>query len=277
MQPTARKIPYLLNGAFHQLASLAWGDPGAPPVLCVHGLTRNAYDFEVLAAALAAEFHVISVDLPGRGASDWLPDAALYQPLSYVQALSHVLAAIGRPVAWVGTSLGGICGMLTAAAAGAPITRMVLNDVGSFIPKAALAAIRGYIADAPRFAGVDAAAAYLRERHAGFGALSDAAWHRMAETSTRALPDGGLALHFDPAIAVPMLAGEVADMDLSPYWQRVTCPTLVLRGAESGLLLPETLSQMSAKADTHVVPGAAHAPALQDTPTIAVIRQFLRA
>jgi len=273
--PTTHKIPYLLNGAFYNLAYLSWGDPASPPVLCVHGLTRNARDFDALAAALSDRFHVISVDLPGRGASDWLPDPALYQPLSYIQALSHLLAAIGRPVAWVGTSLGGICGMLTAAAPRAPITRMVLNDVGPFIPKAALAVIRAYIADAPRFANLDEAASYLSQRHAAFGKLTPAQWHHMAETSTRALPEGGLALHFDPAIAVPMLAGEPADMDLRVFWNAITCPMLVLRGESSGLLLPETLIEMSAKAATHVVADAGHAPALLDAPTIAVVREFL--
>ena len=93
------------------MAYVTWGDPAAPPVLCVHGLTRTGRDFDVLARALADRFHVICPDLPGRGASDWLPDPALYQPASYVAALAHLLAVIGRPVAWIGTSLGGICGM----------------------------------------------------------------------------------------------------------------------------------------------------------------------
>ncbi len=112
-------VHYLLAGAFHRMAWVEFGDPAAPPVLCVHGLTRTGRDFDVLAEALSDRFRVICPDLPGRGASDWLPDPALYQPLSYVQALAHLLAVIGRPVMWVGTSLGGICGHAGGGGAGA--------------------------------------------------------------------------------------------------------------------------------------------------------------
>ncbi|HSU05110.1 MAG TPA: alpha/beta fold hydrolase [Acetobacteraceae bacterium] len=107
MQPRTLSVRYLLAGTFHSLGCVAWGDPAAPVVLCVHGLTRNGRDFDTLAQALSERFHVICPDLPGRGQSDWLPDAALYQPASYVVALSHLMAVIGRPLAWVGTSLGG--------------------------------------------------------------------------------------------------------------------------------------------------------------------------
>src|SRR5487761_1798239 len=116
------------------MAFVEFGNPAAPPVVCVHGLTRNGRDFDPLAEALAARFRVICPDLPGRGASEFLPDPALYQPASYVVALAHLLAQIGGMVMWVGTSLGGLCGMMVAAASGQPITRMVLNDVGPHIP-----------------------------------------------------------------------------------------------------------------------------------------------
>ncbi len=107
---------YLLAGAFYRMAFCEWGRQDAPVVLCVHGLTRTGRDFDALAEALADEFRVICPDLPGRGASEWLPEPRLYEPLGYVQALAHLLAAIGRRVMWVGTSLGGICGMMVAAA-----------------------------------------------------------------------------------------------------------------------------------------------------------------
>ena len=122
---------------------------------------------------------------------------------------------------------------------------------------------------------VAAAEAYLRRVHAPFGALTDGQWRQLTETSVRALPDGGLALHFDPALTEPILAGTPQDMDLWPLWARIQIPMLVLRGAESDLLLPETLQQMAEKAVTHVVPHCGHAPALMDAPTIAVVRGFL--
>jgi len=270
-------IPYLLNGAFYRLASTVWGDPGAPPVLCVHGLTRTGRDFDALAEVLAARHYVVCPDLPGRGRSDWLTPGTLYQPPNYVVALAHLLAAIGRPVAWVGTSLGGICGMLTAAAAGAPVTRLVLNDIGPFLPAAALARIAGYVGATSTFRDLDEAEAYLRLVHAPFGNLNDTQWRHLAATGTRALPDGRVALQYDPAIAEPMRGAPAQDMDIWPIWDRIEIPILVLRGETSDLLLPETLDRMAHKARTHTVPGCGHAPALMDTPTIAVIENFLSA
>jgi pimeloyl-ACP methyl ester carboxylesterase len=275
MQPREHTLPYLLGGAFHRLAFLAWGDPLAQPVLCVHGLSRNAHDFDVLAAALAGDFYVLCPDLPGRGDSSWLPDPALYTPLTYVQALSHLLAFIDRPVHWVGTSLGGICGMLAAAAPGTPVRRMVLNDIGPFVPKAAYGRIRDYVGTMPEFDDLAAAEGYFRRVHGSFGQLTDAQWRHMAAHSVRALPDGRLALHYDPAMTVPLREGPLADTDMWHFWDRIDTPMLVLRGADSDLLLPETLARMAEKAATHVVADAGHAPAMMDAPTIAVVRGFL--
>jgi pimeloyl-ACP methyl ester carboxylesterase len=275
MPPREHAIPYLLGGAFHRLAFTTWGDPHAEPVLCVHGLTRNGRDFDVMADALSDEFYLICPDLPGRGKSDWLPDPAAYQPPVYVQALAHLLAFIDRPVHWVGTSLGGICGMIAAAMPGNPVRSLVLNDIGPFIPKAALARIRDYVGGAPAFDNLDKAERYLRVVHGAFGALTDAQWRHMAETSTRALPDGKVALHYDPAIAAPMRAGEPQDADMWALWEAVQAPALVLRGEESDLLLPETVARMGGKAAVHTVPGCGHAPALMDDATIGVVRDFL--
>jgi pimeloyl-ACP methyl ester carboxylesterase len=275
MQPRERDILYFLAGAYYRMAFTSWGDPHAPPVVCVHGLSRNARDFDVLATALAEKFHVICPDLPGRGRSAWLPDPALYQPMSYVQALSHLLASIDRPVHWVGTSLGGICGMVVAAAAGNPIHRMVLNDIGPFVPKEALERIVSYVGTMPEFADMDEAEAYFRRVHASFGNLTDTQWRHMAQHSVRPLPGGKLALHYDPALTKPLLETPPQDTQMWHFWDRITCPMLVLRGENSDLLLPETLEQMSAKAATHIVADAGHAPAMMDAETIAVVRGFL--
>lgn len=275
MRPTEHRVTYWLAGAFYHLAYVAWGDPAAEKVLCVHGLTRTGRDFDALAAALADRFYVVCPDLPGRGKSGWLASADLYQPPNYVAALAHLLSLLGAEVHWIGTSLGGICGMLAAAAPLAPVRSLVLNDIGARVPAAALARIRDYIGDMPHFIDIAQAEDYLRRVHAPFGPLTDAQWRHLAETSVRKRPDGGLALHFDPAMIGPVTAGEPADLDLSPFWNRITLPTLVLRGESSDLLLPHTLAMMSAKSCTHTVPDCGHAPALMDAPTIAVIRNFL--
>jgi pimeloyl-ACP methyl ester carboxylesterase len=280
--PRTGTIRYLLGDAFHRMAFVEWGDQHAPPVVCVHGLTRNGRDFDALGAALADRFRVICPDLPGRGASDWLPDPMLYQAQHYNVALSHLLAAIGQDIAWIGTSLGGICGMLLAAPPGTPITRLVLNDVGPFIPAAALTRIRDYMVASSasplmaRFADLDAIERHLRLIHAPFGPLSDAQWAFLARISARQLPDGKLAMHYDPAIAAPLRDHTPIDVDLWTFWDRIRMPVLAIRGAESDLLLPDTLARMrQSGAETVEIPATGHAPALLDPAQIALVRRFL--
>ncbi|MDE8346833.1 MAG: alpha/beta hydrolase [Acidocella sp.] len=279
----AHAVTYLLGTKFYKMAYVEFGNPAAPPVICVHGLTRNGRDFDVLAAALAERFHVICPDLPGRGKSDWLGDAGLYQPASYVVALAHLLAVIGRPVSWVGTSLGGICGMMLAAAGNTPISRMVLNDIGPHIPAAALKRIRDYMVAAPeRFASMPALEAHLREIHAPFGALSDAQWGQLARFSGRSVLDqtgaGAFAMHYDPKIVEPLRVTVPLDVDMWPLWEMIKMPILAIRGAQSDLLLDETFVRMREEgAAGYVVHDAGHAPALMDDGSVAAIMAFLDA
>jgi pimeloyl-ACP methyl ester carboxylesterase len=282
MQPRSASIPYPLSGKFYRLAFEEWGDRDAPAVLCVHGLTRNARDFDSLAAALASTHRIICPDLPGRGHSDWLDDPLLYQAQHYVTALTHLLAWIGRDVAWIGTSLGGICGMLVAATDNAPVTSLVLNDIGPFIPAEALARIRDYMlasAASPmmtRFPDLDSIERHLRLVHAPFGPLTDAQWATLARNSARSLPDGRFTLHYDPRIAEPMRNTPPADIDMWTLWDRIRIPRMVIRGETSDLLLPETLARMEATGATAFqVPLTGHAPALLDPPQIDAIRAFL--
>ena len=278
----AGSIPYLLAGKFRRLAFEEWGDANAPPVVCVHGLTRNGRDFDALAAALSGQYRVICPDLPGRGHSDWLDDPMLYQAQHYVTALAHLLAWIGRDVAWVGTSLGGVCGMVIAATDGAPINRLVLNDVGPFIPATALARIRDYMVasgDSPmmaRFPDIESIERHLRLIHAPFGPLSDEQWADLARSSARALPDGRFTMHYDPRIAEPLRGHEPADVDMWPFWDRIQVPRMVIRGATSDILLPNILARMEASgAEAFEVPVTGHAPALVDPLQIEAIRTFL--
>jgi pimeloyl-ACP methyl ester carboxylesterase len=275
-QPRFRELPYLIAGGFQKLAWTEWGAPDAEPLICVHGLTRNGRDFDALAIALADRFHVICPDLPGRGRSDWLTNSALYQPIQYVHVLAHLLAAVGRPVNFLGTSLGGICGMAIASMPKAPIMRLVLNDIGALIPEAALRRIATYLGNEPEFESVAALEAHLRYIHAPFGALTDAQWAHLAATSARALPDGRVAIHYDQAIADPVRATEPKDVDMWGLWEQIDVPTMLIRGRHSDLLLEETFDRMAPKcAATLVVADAGHAPALMDGPSIAAVRLFL--
>ncbi|MDH3596146.1 MAG: alpha/beta hydrolase [Rhodospirillales bacterium] len=272
----------LSKGGFHRLAYTEWGRPQAGhAALCVHGLTRNGRDFDVLAGALAEQgLKVACPDVVGRGRSDRLSDPAGYGYPQYLADMNALIARLDVPwLDWIGTSMGGLIGMMMAAQPNTPLRRLVVNDVGPFIPVAALRRIGDYVGRDPRFAGLDAAEAYFREVHAPFGALTDPQWRRLTEHSV--VPDGaGYRLAYDPAIAAPFQDEELKDVDLWPVWEAIEIPVLVLRGADSDLLLSETAAEMAARApraEVVEIPGCGHAPALMDERQIALVRDWLLA
>jgi pimeloyl-ACP methyl ester carboxylesterase len=280
MDCRARKVRYAAADGFHDLAFTHWGAATLKQrALCVHGLTRNGRDFDALARHLVLHgWQVACPDLPGRGASDRLHDPALYALPTYVTALSHLLAVLDwADCAWVGTSLGGILGMAVAGMPGSPVRRLVLNDIGAHVPQAALAHIRDYLALPHRFADLVGLEARLRQVHEGFGPLSDAEWRCMAEHSAVRLPDGGVAMHYDPAIAVAFAQVAEAPIDLGPMWSRVACPTLILRGARSDLLTEETARAMAARpgVELETIPDCGHAPALLSFDQVSRVAAFL--
>ena len=275
----AGALRWLSPAGFFTLRWLEWGPVTGAPVVCVHGLTRSGRDFDALARALAASGRrVFCPDLPGRGASDWLPNPALYQPPIYSQALAHLLARMDGPVDWVGTSLGGICGMGIAATPGNAIRRMVLNDIGAVIPSAALQRIRDYINQPTQaFADIAVLEAHLRKVHAPFGKLSDAEWRHLAETSARRDAEGALRLHYDPAITQAFSVGDVADIDLSLFWAAIAIPVLILRGVTSDVLPADVAAEMVRKPNAQLleITDAGHAPALMAQDQISAIQDFL--
>ena len=282
MPMSAHKHLCLGLKGFHNMAFVAWTDPAAPagavPTICVHGLTRNGRDFDFLAQRLAFQGPVIAPDIVGRGASDWLRDPMLYALPYYAADIASLIARLDVPaVNYIGTSMGGLIGMILAAQPGSPIRRMVINDVGPFVPKAALERIATYVGKPLRFATIEALEAHLRLIHAPFGPLTDAQWQHLAAHSHRQVEDGRYAFNYDPAIVAPMPAALV-DSVIWPLYDQITCPTLVIRGADSDLLLPETAQEMTQrgpKATIYEVPGCGHAPALMADDQIAAIAQFL--
>jgi pimeloyl-ACP methyl ester carboxylesterase len=264
----------------YSLGLTEWGDPGAArTVVCVHGLTRNGRDFDPLAAALAQETRVICPDVIGRGSSERLDDPAHYALPTYAAHLLQLLQAEGlAAVEWVGTSMGGMIGMAIAAMEGSPIRKLVLNDVGPFIPKAAIARIRDYVGREQRFGDLAALEAHLRTVHAPFGPLSDEQWRHLATHSGRPEEGGGLVFHYDPKIAVAMHEAPLEDVDLWPLWDRIACPVLVIRGRDSDLLLAETAREMTRRgppAEVVELAGIGHAPALMAADQIALVRAWL--
>lgn len=268
----------LSAAGFHRMAYVEFLPaitPAAPPVICVHGLTRNGRDFDRLAAALSASRQVVSPDVVGRGQSEWLSDAAGYGYPQYCADMTVLLARLGtEQVDWVGTSMGGLIGMVLAAQSNSPIRRLVMNDIGPFVPAAALQRLGGYVGKDPHFDDMAGLETYLRLTHATFGAIDDAGWRHLAQHGHRRLPDGKLGLAYDPAIG-RAFAGTIKDVDLSSIWQRISCPVLVLRGADSDLLLASTAQAMSAKAEIVEVANTGHAPSLMTADQIEIVRSWL--
>ena len=227
------------------MAYLEWGDPENDRVLvCVHGLTRCARDFDQLAVALSDRYRVVCPDVAGRGDSDWLPDPMLYQLPQYVGDMVTLVARLDvESVHWLGTSMGGLIGM------------------------------------APAFPDLASAEKYMRTVLATFGPHTDAQWSFLTEIVLRKNADGSLRLHYDPKIAEPFRA-TVPDKDLElwPLWDAIRCPTLVIRGALSDLLTKETCEKMSGrgpKAQVVELPGIGHAPTLLHDDQVGIVRDFL--
>jgi len=278
MSMTARTLSGLGPHGFHRLAYTEWaGPPGARTVLCVHGLTRNGRDFDDLARSLSRRFRVVCPDVVGRGKSAWLSHAEDYGYPLYLADMAALVARLDvDELDWVGTSMGGLIGMMAAAQPGTPIRRLAMNDIGPLIAVEGLQRIATYVGEDPAFEDMADLEAYLRKVSASFGTLSDA---HLAEHGARRRPDGKLGRAYDPAIAQAFRSVK-GDIDLWPLWDAVRCPTLVLRGAESDLLRPGDAAEMARrgpKARIVEFPGIGHAPSLMVPDQIAVIEDFLAA
>ena len=267
----------------HRISYLEWGDPKNQRVLvCAHGLTRCARDFDVLAAAMSGEYRVVCPDVAGRGGSDWLPDPMLYQLPQYLADMVTLIARLDvDSVHWAGTSMGGLIGMALAAQPNSPVRRFVINDAGPVVSKVSLERIATYVGVAPVFSSIEAAEQYVRAVSATFGPHSDAQWRFLTEVVVRQNADGTWRMHYDPKLAEPFRAQmPEKDLELWPLWDAVSCPTLVLRGALSDLLTKETCAEMAKrgpKAKIVEIPGVGHAPTLLHADQIAVVRAFLLA
>lgn len=276
-----KRVQCASPAGLHRIAYLEWGDARNPDVLvCVHGLTRCARDFDNLARALCGRYRVVCPDVAGRGDSDWLADPMLYAIPQYVADLVTLIARLDvERVHWVGTSMGGLIGMALAAQQDAPVAKLVLNDAGPVIAKAALERIGQYIGASPSFPSIEAAEQVIRATAAPFGPHTDAEWRFLTEVVLRKNADGSYRFAYDPRIAEPYRKHmPEKDVELWDVWNAVRCPTLVIRGAESDLLSRETaqaMTQRGPKAKLIELPGIGHAPTLLHEDQIAVVREFL--
>ena len=285
--------PDAANG--HRMAYWSWGHPEADHVvLCVHGLTRQGRDFDVLSRTLCERaeragqrLRVVCPDVVGRGESDWLVDPMAYQVPTYA---ADMLTLIGHLRAttldWVGTSMGGLIGMAVCAHLGpAAMRRLVLIDVGPTIDWQALQRIGQYLGRGGEFDSLQQAADALWAIASSFGPHTPAQWLALSRPMVKPIADGSdrLRLHYDPALALPFrqVTPEAAAQGEAVMWQlydRLALPTLLLRGADSDLLSPLTaqaMTQRGPRARLVQFAGVGHAPTLIADDQVQAVSDFL--
>ena len=281
----------------HRMAYWRWGDAQAPHVvLAVHGLTRQGRDFDRLAAALVqagqGRVQVICPDVAGRGKSEWLPNASLYQVPQYAADMLVLLRTLHatHPIEtldWVGTSMGGLIGMVIAGQPALPlpvqVRRFVINDVGPAITWRSLERMKQYVGQYGTYTDLQQVSQVLRLLFAGFGAVPDDIWQELCMHMTCPAPEGGLTLHYDPAIGQPLQAlteeaALVAEPVMWALYDHIRAQALLIRGEDSDLLTQETAQAMTERGPRARLvqwPNVGHAPTLTEHEHIHVVTDFL--
>ncbi len=288
-------VQCISTAGLHTMAYKEWGDPHNTNILvCVHGLTRVADDFDSLAAALSTSYRVICPDVVGRGRSSHLRDPQLYNIPQYVSDMVTLLAQIlandttsSTTVSWLGTSMGGLIGMILASLPGNPIHKLILNDIGPTLNVAALIRIGEYVGQPMRFATLDEGIHFIRAISNSFGPHSDEEWHKLGRDVLRQDVDGSWIRHYDLGLAVPFQQAsrelesiKKQEAILWAAYDAIQCPTLLVRGAESDLLTPDTaqvMTQRGPKATLVEIPGVGHAPTFIHSEQVAIVQNFLNA
>ena len=283
-EPRLAHVQCLSPAGFHNMAYHEWGDPANSRVLlCVHGLTRLGRDFDRLARAMALTHRVVCPDVVGRGASDWLRDPNFYGIPQYVGDMVALIARLDvETVDWVGTSMGGLIGIALAGQADAPVRRLVINDVGPRLDAAAIVRIGQYLGAPVSFGNLEEAVDYVSKVAAPFGLKSRDDWRELVQPTIRK-DAARWVLHYDPKIAVPFKAvtPQSAAAGEASMWQlydRIQCPTLIVRGEHSDLLTRDTLAEMQARGphpQVAEVSGVGHAPTFMFEHEIKLVREFL--
>lgn len=263
--------------SFHKVYYKQWGSSKHKDiVICVHGLTRNHHDFDYLAQTLCKDFCVICPDIVGRGKSDYLPHAYDYHYPQYLSDLNILMNMFSsHNIHWVGTSMGGLLGMILASLPGSPIQSLILNDIGYTIPLSGLQRLSQYLAKEHFFSSFEDGVEYFKKNFKGYGALPPTIWQDIAKNSMHLAKDMW-KLSYDYSIAKTAIQA-TEDVNFSQYWHAITKPVLVLRGEYSDLF-PKDIAQNMANLP-HVtyqeIAGTGHAPSLMVPEQTDLIRQWL--
>lgn len=277
--PTLRHVTCASPRGLHRIGYAEWGSPDSPVLLCVHGLTRNGRDFDRVAQRLSDRYRVVCPDMLGRGISDRAADPSLYSVPQYVADCVTLIARLDvEELTWLGTSMGGVIGMLVAAMPGNPIRRLILNDIGPVIGSVGVGRIADAVGDDPTFGSFEEGERALRGRMTEFGPHSDDEFRYLSRHYV-VQRGGRWTFHYDPAIGATFkaAAGSPAPA-MWPLYDGITCPTRVIRGAMSDILSEDTAQEMTRRgprATVERIPGVGHAPSLIADEQIDVVERFL--
>lgn len=256
-----------------------------PPLLLMHGLTRNSADFEGLVAHLAGQYRLIVPDQRGRGHSDYDPKPEYYNPATYVEDMTALLGGLQIDhLGLIGTSMGGLMAMMMAATEPERYTSLILNDIGPEVDQAGLDRIQGYVGAIAPFDSWEQAADQCRKALGeAMADYDEEDWLAFARRTCQTLPDGRIKFAYDPAIAQGFSGGEqtVVPPDLWPIWDRLAAiPTLIIHGALSDIISPQTIEKMCRRHSGPIsaveIADRGHAPMLDEPAALSAVDSFLQ-
>jgi len=265
-----------LNGL--KLHHLDYGTEGKAALICIHGLTGNAHNFDALAPRLSSHYHVRSTDVRGRGDSGWA-GATEYTPQNYATDLAGIFdeLKIARATL-IGTSMGGMISILFAGGYPDRVEKVVLNDIGPDVDPVGIARIGSYVGESPtEFANLDEVAAYYRENYPPMRKMSAPELLDWVKFTVNRTESGKLTWKMDPQIRKPLRTAQ-RPLDMWVPFARIEAPVLVIRGAESDILAARTVERMKQvirNVESVEVPGVGHAPTLMEPEALSAIRKFL--
>lgn len=276
-----KKVAMHIGGEDIEIAYREWGDSDNPKKLfCLHGVTRNSRDFDFLAASMSDQYNVICPDIPGRGASGYFAELDSYNYQSYVIAIKQVISAVTPgEIVFLGTSMGGLLGMLIASKDDSPIRKLILNDVGPFVPGVLFAAINSHEKSKPKhYASKAEAVSFHKEHCTSFGPMDSEQWEQFTMNGLREDDNGGFCYDYDKKLETKIAQNASGDFDIWNVWDQVKCPVLVIRGETSKALIKEVAEEMTQrgpKADLIEIPITGHAPTLMSEEQVSIVRDWL--
>jgi esterase len=256
-----------------------WGNPAAPPLVCVHGYTSSADAFTGFARHFRDRFHIVALDVRGHGESEWSPDGAY----SYRDQAGDLAAFADRlgldQFILLGTSMGGIIAMTYAMEHGQRLRALVLNDIGPEVEHGSQRITQMVGSRPSEFATLDDAMVYRREASPIVAGRDAADQRELALGVLRQRPDGKWGWKMDPAyIRQRVERGAPVRPDLWPALARLACPVLAVWGTDSDVLSEAQARRMVEtlpKGELLAIPGVGHAPSLVEPTSLAGLERFL--